>query len=89
MTDHQAALDPSDKVLFMLGGMDNKLDHLNVGVTDLKASHSTMQAQINQNAQDIAVLKSQAPMKAPWWSIVGGIAGIGSIIAVIVVLFTK
>jgi hypothetical protein len=89
MTDQHATLDPSDKVLFMLGGMDNKLDHLNEGVTELKLSHGSMQTQINQNSQDIAVLKSQAPMKAPWWSIVGGIAGICSIIAVIVVLFTK
>lgn len=87
-TEHPE-LDPSDKVLFMLGGMDNKLDFANNGITELKQSHNAIQAQVNQNTSDIAVLKSKSAPPAPWYSIVSGLASVGALITVIIFLFAK
>lgn len=82
-------LEPTERVVFMLGGIDAKVDNVGRGVDELKSNYTAMQVQVNKNSEDIAVLKAQAPAKAPWYAVVGGFSGIGAIITVLITFFIK
>lgn len=59
----------SPEVLVMLGRIDEKVSHL-----------TAMDERLRKVETDLTELKARQAPKAPWWAVVGGIAGIGSIV---------
>lgn len=79
--------DPSETVLYMLGGIDAKVDSALNGIQRMESSHATLASSVAQNSADIAVLKANQVPKTPWWSVASGLAGIAAfVLAAIAIL---
>jgi uncharacterized protein HemX len=60
-----------------LGRIEEKVSHL-----------MPMDERLRKVETDVAEMKAKDAPKAPWWAVVGGIAGIGSIVLTAIAVFT-
>lgn len=85
-----ASVDPQSQLLYLLGGMNEKLDNVvaeqSAARQDASAFRDATKADVNALTADIgtlhskvAVLESNAQPRAAWYIVVGGWAGIAAI----------
>lgn len=79
--------DPSETVLFMLGGIDAKVDSALNGISRVENSHAVLALDVARNSADIAVLKSQHTPKTPWWAVAGGLSAIAAFVLAAIAVF--
>ena len=94
----ETPMKPQDTVIYLLGELKGQVVSLQSSVDSSQTSQASINAAIQTEQsnlrnemsavkQDVSVLKSQQSPKAPWWSVVSGLAGIGALITVTVQLF--
>lgn len=85
MTDETPPVKPQSEVLFLLGGLNAKMD----AVLSTQAGY---EARLGAVEVKVAELKIQQPARAPWWSVVGGVSSLLAVISTataLIILFTK
>lgn len=73
MTDSDSPVKPQSEVLFLLGGLNAKMDAV-------LATQTAYDNRLLAVERTLATVQAQQPPRAPWWSIA---AGIGSLIAIV------
>jgi len=85
----EAPLRPSTETNVLLGRLEAKVDSVKEEQGASRQELSTMRSELAIVQADVAVLKAQQKPGSTWWQVVGGLAGIGALVTVIVQLFAK
>jgi hypothetical protein len=84
MADSGQPMKPQDQIIYLLGELTGKVTALQSSVdtsqSSQAATNAAMAASIASLRSDVDVLKAKMPTRTPWFSIVGGISGIGAIV---------
>lgn len=73
--DITGPLKPADTTIYLLGGLNAKMDT----VISAQAGYDT-------RLRTVEALVASIPRRSPWYAIVGGISGIGALIVVAITL---
>ena len=98
MSDLISTLKPQEQIILLLGQLQGQVSSMQQSVETSAASQSAVNAaneaehaefrrELASHGSDIAVLRSSAPQRAPWWSVAAGFAAVGALVLTVVNLF--
>lgn len=99
MSDLISSLKPQDQIILLLGQLQGQVSSMQQSVETSAASQSAINAaneaehaefrrELAGHGSDIAVLRSSAPQRAPWWNVASGFAAVAALIIAALTLFT-
>lgn len=85
------SMKPQDQTNFLLGQLSGQMAALTTTVTssaqaqaevnaDTRRSIDELRTDVNTLHSEIGIIKATLPVKAPWWHVVAGVAGVVAIL---------
>jgi len=86
MTDDNGPIKPQSEVLYLLGGLNAKMD----AVLTTQSGYETRLQAVEHGLTTVQAREADAAPKAPWWSIASGLSSavvlIGALVTLVVYL---
>ena len=100
MSDLISTLNPQEQIILLLGRLEGQVSSLQQSVETASATqanvnaandseHAEFRRELAVYGSEIAVLRSNAAPRAPWWNVAAGLAAVAAMTLALITLFSQ